>query len=128
MIMHINDRLTVGELQERFSKCFPSLKIEFYRNAHTFRGNSSLHDLIDPIETIGSIRKTHEHGILELKSWYQTGRVESEFRERFGLNVQIYRKRKGGWVQTISTDNLTLSEQSEIALRSAGNHNLRNIV
>jgi hypothetical protein len=127
MIIHIDDRYTVGDIQERFQKCFPLLKIEFYRTSHTWKKHSSLHDIIDPIDTIGSIRKTHEPGILDIKSWYQTGQVEREFKERFGLNVQIYRKRKGGWVQTISTDNLTLKEQSELASRSAGNHNMTNI-
>jgi hypothetical protein len=127
MIIHIDDRLTVADIQERFEKCFPLLKIEFYRTAHTWKKHSSLHDIIDPIETIGSIRKKHEPGILDIKSWYQTGQVERDFRERFGLNVQIYRKRKDGWVQTISTDNLTLKEQSDLTLRSAGIHKITNI-
>jgi hypothetical protein len=127
MIIHIDDRLTVGDLQERFSKCFPLLKIELFRASHKWKAHSSLHDVIDPLETIGSIRKTHEQGFMDIKSWYQTGKVESDFKNKFGLNVQIYRQRKSGWIQTISTDNLTLKEQSELALRSVEN-NIRNIV
>jgi hypothetical protein len=127
MILHIDDRYKVGDLQDRFSECFPFLKIEFYRNSHKWKQHSSLSDLIQPAETIGSIRKNHEQGILEIKSWYQTGRVEKDFKEKFGLNVQIYRKRSNGWTQTISTDNLTLREQHDIAARTA-KASIRNIV
>ena len=128
MIIHIDNRLTVGDIQERFEKCFPLLKIEFYRTSHSWKRHSSLHDIIYPIETIGSIRKIYEQGIFDIKSWYQTGKVEMDFRDRFGLNVQIYRKRKGGWVQTVSSDNLTLKEQSDIASASVSNRNMTNIV
>ena len=127
MIIHIDDRYKVADLQDRFSECFPFLKIEFYRSSHKWKQHSVLSDLIQPTETIGSVRNNHEQGILEIKSWYQTGRVEKDFKEKFGLNIQIYRKRNNGWTQTISTDNLTLREQHDIAAQSAKT-SIRNIV
>lgn len=127
MIIYINDMLTVGDLQERFSKCFPLLKIEFYRTSHKWKQHSSPHDLVDPMTTIETIRKIHDQGTLEIKSWYQSGKVENDFKNKFGLNVQVYRRRHSGWIQTVSTDNLTLKEQSDLAAASI-QHSIRNIV
>jgi hypothetical protein len=52
---------------------------------------------------------------LEILSWYTVARLEKEFREQFGLPIQVFRKEQGKWIQTSSTDNYTLRQQSEIA-------------
>ena len=51
---------------------------------------------------------------MEIKSWYQTGRVEQDFKKLFGLNAQIFRKENGKWRQTIASDDLTLQEQQQL--------------
>jgi hypothetical protein len=114
MILPIDDNMTIGDLQDRFNECFPHLKIEFYSHAHHWKESSIPSEVIDPSKKIGEIRKNHEHGNLEIKSWYQTGRVEQDFKKIFGLNVQIFRNEKGKWHQTVSSDKLTLKEQEQI--------------
>jgi len=114
MILLITDNITIADLQEKFTECFPKLKIEFYSHPHHWKESSVRGELIDSKKRIGEIRKEHKHGVLEIKSWYQTGRVEQDFKKLFGLNAQIFRKENGKWRQTIASDDLTLQEQQQL--------------
>lgn len=117
MLIHIDDTTIVADIQERFSDSFPRLKIEFY--------DESLQDKQTPLprisseEQIGFIRRLHNVGELEILSWYSTGRVERDFKEKFGLNVQVFRRENGAWIQSRATDSATLAEQMERARQSA---------
>ena len=119
MLVHIHDNLMLSDLQERFSKCFPSLKIEFYDNPNSLKGSSKQHTWISPSKNVGQVRRNHSEGALEIKSWYTVGRVEKEFSDKFGLNVQVFREENGGWVQTGKTDKFTLREQQQMTRHAA---------
>jgi len=114
MLLTIDDNITISDLQEKFNECFPGLKIEFYSQPHHWKESSIQSEPIDSKKRVGEIRKKHEHGVMEIKSWYQTGRVEQDFKKLFGLNAQIFRNENGKWRQTISSDKLTLEEQQHL--------------
>lgn len=116
MILHIDNRQTVKDLQDKFSACFPNLKIEVYKKAHHWKEGSAEKDVVPPKTSLGLLRKKQDSGELDIRSWHTTGSVEQAF-EPFGLHVQIFRKSKNGWVQTTLTDNLTLKQQCELARR-----------
>lgn len=113
MIIEINDMKTVGDIQDKFNEFFPFLKIEFYGEAHHWYEGSPQKNGFPYGTSIGKIRKQHEHGELEIHSWYKTGDLEQAFRKKFGLNVQVFRLQGNTWIQTINTDKLTLKEQNE---------------
>ena len=117
MLLNIHDNLLLEHIQEHFSKSFPSLKIEFYRHPHHWKKGSISQDKIDTKMKVSDIRKKHNPGTLEIKSTDTTGHIESLFKDRFGLNVQIFRKGKDCWIQTIAIDNYTLNQQSEFSNR-----------
>ena len=117
MMLHIDDHLTVSEVQDRFEECFPGLKIEFYSTPHHPGMTTDDKYLILPECRIGDIRKIHNRGELVIMSWYPVERVEREFRKKFGLNVQIFRAVKDAWVQTGESDKLSLSEQRRLSLK-----------
>ena len=71
--------------------------------------------LLSPEKSLGEIRRNQHAGCLELKSWYTVARVEKDFRELFGLNVQVFRNENGGWIQTSDTDKYSLYQQYEMA-------------
>ncbi|SRR5579871_92257 len=114
MIIEINDINTIGEVCRIFSEQYPFLKIEFFDEAHHWQEASSLKHLLPHNRTIAEVRKRHNSGAIEIHSWEKTGRVEQQFRELFGLNVQIFRRQIDGWVQTVGTDELVLEEQNKI--------------
>ena len=90
MIVHIHDNLRVLDLQERFSKCFQCLKIEFYKQPHPDKNKPISDYLISPEKSIGEIRKNENEGDMEIKTWYTVGKVERAFKENYGLNVRIF--------------------------------------
>jgi len=111
MLLHIDDNILVTDVQDDFSDSFPLLKIEFYDEVHQYREKSVQAHRIIADNKIGAIRKIHDPGNLEIMSWYTTGRLERDFREKFGLNVQVFRKENGRWVKIARTDPYTLAEQ-----------------
>jgi hypothetical protein len=114
MILSIDDNKTISDLQDRFNECFPYLKIEFYDIRHKWRETSDKEYKISSDKKTGEIRKNHNSGIFEIKSWYKTGRVEQDFRHFFGLYVQIFFLENREWVQSVSTDDLTLKYLNEM--------------
>ena len=116
MYLQINDRMTVEEVQDRFNECFPFLRLEFYSKPHdAFEGSDKKYQYNDK-ERIGSIRKKHTDGVLEIKSWDTTAKVEKGIKEMFGLNTQIFRyDAVGCWIQTTLSDELTLKQLSQFA-------------
>jgi hypothetical protein len=117
MLIEIDDSKTIADIQDRFSLCFPYLKIEFYDNSHTWEESSSAAHLVDSSSLIGNIRKKHDPGVIEIKSWNKTGEVEQMFKKLFGLNAQIFGLEGDRWKQSTESDNLTLAMQSEIAMK-----------
>lgn len=113
--MEIADNKTIDDLQQKFSDCFSLLKMEF------FPKSNHKHETYDEIQAFPSdsklekIRTNHEHGEFEFFSHTKTDSFETELRDKFGLNVQVFRKQDGEWQQTTGTESLTLGEQQKLA-------------
>jgi hypothetical protein len=118
MILHIDDSQTVADLQDKFADCFPGLKIEFYKMWHHHKEAAQEGRRIDGSQLLGAVRKNHEPGNFEVMSWYTTERLQREFRDRFGLYVQVFRNENGQWKQITRTSNYTLIEQMDISLHA----------
>ena len=115
MFLKIDDHMTLEEVQERFQECFPFLRIAFYSKGHKKFGISDKRYLYDGKIRLADVRKNHYSGVLEIKSWHTTARIEKELKDVFGLNAQIFRQDgKNGWIQTSLSDDFTLQQQGEI--------------
>jgi hypothetical protein len=116
MILQIDDTMTIEEVQDRFSECFPFLKIEFYSKPHKKFQPSDKRFMLDKRLRINQIRKEHFNGAIEIKSWHATAKIERELKDEFGLYVQIFRRDAvSGWVQTSLSDDFTLEQQSRFS-------------
>ncbi len=115
MIIEIYDTQKLVEINNLFNNIYPFLKIEFYRRPHDWQAFSSLSDLLEDDLTVGEVsRKKHHTGFVEIHFWQKTGVIERYFKNRFGLNIQIFRQHADKWVQTVGTDELTLEQQNEV--------------
>ena len=116
MFLHIMDHLTVGEVEDRFNKCFPHLELAFYSRPHNVYEASDMQSRIAPETRIGDLQKQGPDRSYEIKSWYTIAQVEQEMAHQFGLYVQVFRRNRfGHMVQTTLTDDLTLGEREERA-------------
>jgi len=90
MFLHINDRMTIEEVQDRFHECFPNLEIAFY--SAPLRGICLHNDSfrLAQYDRIEYVRQYHYNGALEIKSWFPVARVEQELKEMFDLNARIF--------------------------------------
>jgi hypothetical protein len=114
MLLYISDHKTVEDLQDRFNNCFPYLKLEFYKDADDGK-ECTKSNIVKPYTLIGDIRKKPGPEILDIKSWDKTSKIKQELRNRYGLNVQIFRLHEDHWIPTSYSDELTLKQQCELA-------------
>lgn len=115
--MIISDDKKLMELQKEFRTKFPYLKIEFYSQHHETGEGSDVNTLIDSNKTIGESRRVHNEGDLSINGHLKVGNFEQAFFDKYGLNVQVFRKSGGTWLQTTATDDWTLTEQNTRAER-----------
>lgn len=115
MILHIEDQMTVADLQERFTECFPHLSIEFFDHPHHFKKTSPEIQRISPDKQVESIRHVHSPGDLVIQSAYTAGKIERDFEKLFGLHVQVCRKEKNTWSQTGKLDTMSLQTLSKMS-------------
>jgi hypothetical protein len=87
MILPINDYLKIYEIQEKFQRSFPHLKIEFYKGIQAFKLNKPAGGSL----YIKEISKKNEHGELVLKSSDSAGRVCQILKTQYGILSRIFR-------------------------------------
>ncbi len=116
--MIITDQRRISEVQESFQKKFPYLKLEFYRTGHKAEEGSKAKDQYRAEATIGEIRTKKEEGDLKIDPMMTVAKLESIFKDKYGLHVQVFRISGDLWLQTTSTDGWTLVEQNEHGRKS----------
>jgi len=110
--MKISDSKTIANIQEEFSAKFPGLKIEFYTKAHEAGEGSSVNTTLDSTKSVETVRTIHQEGDLSIDGHLKVSTLESNFKEKYGLNVQVFRKSGDIWMQTSATDDWTLAKQN----------------
>ncbi len=112
MKIAITDNRKIHQLQDEFNSSFPYLRIEFFSRTHKTGGGNSPRSLRAPDRTIGECRKIHRKGTLSINENMTVAELEQNFREMYGLNVQVFRKSGKVWLETTVTDGWTLAEQN----------------
>ncbi len=110
--MKINNSKQLKDLQKEFNQVFPYLKIEFFRKPHDEGNGSNEADILDIELTVEEVRDNNTEGFIPTDGAIPVGVFEKLFQDNFGLNVQVYRKSHGNWLQTWVTDVWTLEEQN----------------
>ncbi len=110
--MIISDDKKLRDIKEEFHRKFTHLKIEFYSAAHQQGQGSHQSHQLDAELTIGQIRTLHNEGDLRIDPQMSVGEFEQKFHNKYGLNVQVFRKSGNLWMQTTATDSWTLAEQN----------------
>jgi len=113
MNLHVSNLRTVAEVKADFNRFFPYLRLEFTKNnGQSSNGNTTKERIPDDL-IIGSIRVKKNEGEIEFSENSTVQEFESLFFDKFGLNVQVYRRSGNIWLETTMTDNWTLRMQNE---------------
>jgi len=110
--MRIRDDIRLAALQKEFNNRFPYLKIEFYAESHRMGMGSAESTRLSPRQAIGSVRLTGTTGFFKLDPEQRTIDFEEMLQTVYGLNVQVFRRSRGRWLQTWATDTWSLGEQN----------------
>ena len=115
MMLPIFANGVIREVQDEFTKAFPFLKIEFFRNTDSLR--QMRHAGQTQVPGNSTIRQAwtsfKEEGMMEVLDTTTVHDLETGFRERFGLSVHVFRKSGNLWIETTMTENWTLKQQNE---------------
>lgn len=112
--LHPSD--TIQEVQQKFRLHFSHLRPEFYKTLHhsdegSPRKEQYLHNV-----TLGELM-IPDHGFkISLDPEMPTGHFEQYLEKEFGLHIQIFRLQRGVWLQTTSSDQLSLQAQNQRGL------------
>lgn len=113
--MIISDDKTIKNIKDEFSKKFPYLKLEFYSKEHEEGEGSKSRDVLDENLTLKAVRVNHAEGDLSIDGHLKVSTLENNFKEKYGVNVQVFRKSGKIYLQTTTTDGWTLAEQQREA-------------
>ncbi len=114
MTIMIKPDTKLSEIKNTFKHAYPFLKMEFFSRSHAWQESSSFADILsDNLSAEEASRNKIISGFIEINFWQKTGVVESIFKNKFDLFVQVYRKHNDHWIQTSGTDELSLEQQNE---------------
>jgi len=114
MKLKINDRKTIKIMQAEFNSMFPYLKLEVFSHSPQQEGGTAKKFMMEKYKTINECRAVHHNGELEIEPDMTTAALENKFSSSYGLSVQVFRKSGKVWLETTTTDHLTLSEQNKL--------------
>ncbi|MBX3163553.1 MAG: hypothetical protein KF900_03675 [Bacteroidetes bacterium] len=112
MKLTINDSRKISSIQKKFNDEFPYLKIEFFSKPHKIGGSSPKKLMMESSKTLGECRTVHKSGTISIVPQMTVGELEQNFKDMFGLWVQVFRKSGRVWLETSVTDNWTLEKQN----------------
>ena len=104
----------VKDVQQEFQKAFPFLKIEFFKRPHHEAEGSPASELVPPSMPLVWITGVLREGEIEIQPAEKVKDVEERFQNKFYLPVQVFRRNRDVWLETITTDYLSLAEQNEM--------------
>ena len=112
----INEKQTISEIQQRFLKAYPYLKIEFYKGLHASGEGSAKNHIINGDLTLSEIQNETRENTIVVSDDMKVSTLEEAFAAAFDIGAQVFRKSGNVWLQTTTTDDLTLSAQNQKAI------------
>src|SRR6188472_3321092 len=112
MKIAINDRRKISAIQNDFNEMFPYLRLEFFSKPHDTKGATPKKYMTHPSKTLGECRTIHKSGSILITPRMTVFKLEQNFRDVYGLSVQVFRRSGKAWLETKVTDGWTLEEQN----------------
>ena len=108
MSLLINNNSIIFDIQEKFNRLFPDLKLEFFfSDTERFNPSSRLSHSF-PYISIGDLCGKLEEHELDISDEMTVSELESRFKERFGLPARIFQKVGEYWAKNSTLDRLRL--------------------
>ena len=116
--MYIDKTKNISQVKEEFQSQYPGLKIEFYNCEHQANEGTENRYLIDSQTVLADANKDLISSEIDISGEKKVIEVEKEFKDKFGLHVQIFRRSNDLWLQTTVTDEWSLNIQNRKGIHS----------
>ena len=103
MILKMTPYRQISDLQDKFSECFPGLRIEFFKGFRARRDNAPA----DSKLLVSELLKKNQSGEIRIPSTATANWVMQEFKSSFGLVIQLYKQIGGKWAAMNKADVLS---------------------
>ncbi|WP_162915495.1 hypothetical protein [Paraflavitalea soli] len=112
MIIPINSRSQVIDVQREFNLLFPFLRLELFKHKHSYQGGSPKQEKLPPFLYLDDLGSNLPEQII-ISENMTVQELEKFFEDRLGLHLQVFRKSGTLWLETTITDGWTLKQQNE---------------
>ncbi len=113
MTIKVTDNRKICDIQNEFNEKFPFLKLEFFALISEKGEKGEKIRQIEISRKLGEAGRGIKKGEIKIHPKLTVCELESAFREKFGILVQVFRKSGKMWLQSTVTDSWTLKEQNE---------------
>ena len=107
---------TVQQVQQKFREVFSHLSIEFYRKPHQEEQASAAKEQYLHNVFIKDITQQEKDMDIEINPLHTTADFEQYMETEHGLHIQVMRLQRGTWLQTTTSDHLSLEEQNNAGI------------
>lgn len=125
--MTISANTRVQDVFNQFNQLFPFLRLEFYKRPHQDNEGSEIRDQISHETLLGSLNPKLVDKSFVVNPEITVAEFEKMMSDEFGLNVQVFRKSAGIWLQTTATDGWSLEKQNGKGERSTKDYDIKPI-
>lgn len=125
--MTISTHTKVQDVFNEFNQLFPFLKLEFYKNPHEDNEGSEVKDQVSHGTLLGELNPDLMDKSFKVDPSMTVADFEKMMHEEFNLNVQVFRKSAGLWLQTTATDGWSLEKQNGKGERSTKDYDIKPI-
>lgn len=114
MKLFLHSDKTIKDLNREFALGYPYLRFRFFKKPHFQGEGSKLCDEVPQCTQLIDIMGVLREEMIEINPSNTVKDVEQLFQHHIGLPVQVFRKQGDVWIETTTTDYLTLEKQNEI--------------
>ena len=124
MNMKITMTSTLQHIFDQFCVAFPFLKLEFYTEKHILNEGSDASDQLTHNIWLNNFQPDLIEMDFNINGEISVAEFEKMMKDKFNLNVQVFRKSAKIWLQTTSTDYWSLNKQNGKGERSTTDYNI----
>src|SRR4051812_25809883 len=105
-LLYINEDTRIGKIKVDFNVQYPFLKIDFLKGSVHNKNRADELEKLNGENSAGNIDINKKRTVAELKR---------DFKEKYGLTAEVFRKSGNVWIETSLTEDWTLEQQNSEA-------------
>ena len=112
MELIFNKSSLAKEIGQSFNRVYPYLKIEIFNQAPKENSSGNLKSEFN-LNALSRVLKLNKAGEINIDHNRTVAQLEKDFKDKYNLFVQVFRKSGNLWIETTLTEDWTLERQNK---------------